>query len=124
MKKLFAVLLVIGIGLSLTLCQKPKTNEADTQAVSSKDINSLEVDDNFNWKTIKDIQVSLTSSTDNVVFIKSIKGDVYLKAFLKSGQKFDTKITIPTYVKEVIVVCKGHSQKLSVEDKVLTYSFN
>jgi len=124
MKKLINLLLILGIGLSFTLCQKPKTNETDTQANLSKDINSLEVDDNFNWKTIKDIQVSLTSSTDNVVFIKSIKGDVYLKAFLKSGQKFDTKITVPTYVKEVMVVCKGQSQKLSVEDKVLTYSFN
>jgi len=124
MKKLITVLLIAGIGLGLTLCQKPKTNETDTQANVSKDINSLEVDDNFNWKTIKDIQVSLTSSTDNVVFIKSIKGDVYLKAFLKSGQKFDTKITIPTYVEEVMVVCKGQSQKLSVVDKTLTYSFN
>jgi len=124
MKKLITVLLVVGIGLSLTLCQKPKTNKTDTQAELSKDINTLDVDDNFNWKTIKDIQVSLTSSTDNVVFIKSIKGDVYLKAFLKSGQKFDTKITIPTYVEEVMVVCNGQSQKLSVVDKVLTYSFN
>jgi hypothetical protein len=124
MKKLITVLLIMGIGLGFTLCQKPKTNETDTQANVSKDINSLEVDDNFNWKTIKDIQVSLTSSTDNVVFVKSVKGDVYLKALLKGGHRFDTKITIPTYVEEVLVVCNGQTQKLSVVDKVLTCSFN
>ena len=123
MRKIIIVLLVLGIGMGFILCQKPKPIVEDTQTELSKDINELDVDDNFRWKTIKDVQVSLTSSTDEVALIKSEKGDVILKVFLKSGQTFDTKITVPTYVTEVTVVCKGQSQKLSVVNNRLTFDF-
>jgi len=123
MRKIIVVLLILGIGMGFVLCQKPKPNGEDPQTELSKDINELDVDDNFKWKTIKDIQVSLTSSTDEVAFIKSEKGDVILKVFLKGGQMFDTKITVPTYITEVNLVCKGQSNKLSVVNNRLTFDF-
>ncbi len=84
----------------------------------------LTIDDNFNWKTTKDIEVSLSSSSNEAVIIKSQTGDVYLKAFLTSGQEFDTKITVPTYVTDVTVVCKNQSLQVSVVNNKLDQYFN
>lgn len=124
MRKIIILILLIGLGLGFSLCHKPDTIVNGNETETSKDVNELDVNDNFKWKAIKDIQVSLSSSTNDVVYIKSDKGDVYLKALLKSGQRFDTKITIPTYVTEVTVVCKNQSQKVSVVDKKIDLSFN
>lgn len=124
MRKIIILILLIGLGLGFSLCHKPDTMVNGNETETSKDVNELDVNDNFKWKAIKDIQVSLSSSTNDVVYIKSDKGDVYLKALLKSGQRFDTKITIPTYVTEVTVVCKNQSQKVSVVDKKIDLSFN
>lgn len=124
MRKIIILILLIGLGLGFSLCHKPDTIVNGNETETSKDVNELDVNDNFKWKAIKDIQVSLSSSTNDVVYIKSDKGDVYLKALLKSGQRFDTKITIPTYVTAVTVVCKNQSQKVSVVDKKIDLSFN
>lgn len=124
MRKIFILILLIGLGLGFSLYYNPDTMVNGNETETSKDVNELDVNDNFKWKTIKDIQVSLTSSTNDVVYIKSMKGDVYLKALLKSGQRFDTKITIPTYVTEVTVVCKNQSHQVSVVDKKIDISFN
>lgn len=124
MRKIFILILLLGLGLGFSLYHKPDTMANGNETETSKDVNELDVNDNFNWKAIKDIQVSLTSSTNDVVYIQSEKGDVYLKALLKSGQRFDTKITVPTYVTEVTVVCKNQSKEVSVVDKKIDLSFN
>ena len=124
MRNLTILLLILGIGFGFVLCQKPNSIKNDGETELSKDIAELEVNDDFKWKTIKDIQVSLQSSSDNVALIKSIKGDTYLKVFLKANEILDTKITIPTYVTEVIVVCANQSQEVSVVDSKIDLSFN
>lgn len=124
MRKIFILILLLGLGLGFSLYHKPDTMANGNEKETSKDINELDINDNFKWKAIKDIQVSITSSTNDVVYIQSEKGDVYLKALLKSGQRFDTKITVPTYVTEVTVVCKNQSKEVSVVDKKIDLSFN
>lgn len=124
MRKIFILILLLGLGLGFSLYHKLDTMANGNETEISKDVNELEVNDNFKWKTIKDIQVSLTSSTNDVVYIQSEKGDVYLKALLKSGQRFDSKITVPTYVTEVTVVFKNQSQNVSIVDKKIDLSFN
>lgn len=124
MRKIFILILLLGLGLGFSLYYNPDTMMNGNETEISKDVNELEVNNNFKWKTIKDIQVSLTSSTNDIVYIQSEKGDVYLKALLKSGQRFDSKITVPTYVIEVTVVFKNQSQNVSIVDKKIDLSFN
>jgi hypothetical protein len=124
MKKITILVLIIGVAIGLTLCHKPDTLREEGQTEISKDINELDVSDNFRWKTIKDVNISLQSSTDAVALIKSVKGDVYLKAFIKAGQKLDTKITIPTYVTEIMLSCKGQEKTMAVETGIIEYDFN
>lgn len=123
MRKITIVLLLIGIGFGFVLCHKPDTNKNAGETELSKDINELDVNDDFKWKTIKDIQVSLQSSSENVALIKSLKGDTYLKVFLKANEKLDTKITIPTYVQEVVVVFANQNHEVSVVDNKIDLSF-
>ncbi len=124
MRKITILVLIIGVAIGFTLCHKPDTLKNEGQTEISKDINELDVSDNFRWKTIKDVNISLQTSTDAVALIKSVKGDVYLKAFIKAGQKLDTKITIPTYVSEIVLSCKGQEKRMLVETGGIKYNFN
>lgn len=114
---IFAVLTVL-----ISSCKKEFTEKEEP--TENKTMVDLTINDNFNWKTIKDIKVSLTGSSDGVVYIKSPKGDVYLKAFLNGGQRFDTKITVPTYVTEATVVYKNKEHKVSVVNNTIEHNFN
>ncbi len=120
MKKL--ILFLAALTFTLNSCKK-EFKEGEVPAENKK-MADLTIDDQFNWKTTKDITVSLSSSSDNTVSIKSQNGDVYLKAFLKGGYNFDTKITVPTFEKEVHVICNNQSHLVSVANNNLDYHFN
>jgi len=124
MKKLLLIALLILIGFGFSLCHKPNDIKTNAKNEKSKDINDLEVKDNFKWKTIKNVQLSIKSSTDNIIMLKSLKGDIILKAKLKGGRAFDTKITIPTYVDEITAICGNESKQISVNTNKVVVTFN
>ena len=122
MKKL--TLLSIVIIFSFTACQNDwdqivEDNQANEEVTS---MSNMVVSSDFNWKTTKDIDINLTGiDKDGVIFIKSVEGDVYQKAFVKSGINYSTKITIPTYATEVNVMCKGVLTKIPISGNEITY---
>lgn len=119
MRKLLLALALVTIIISS--CKKdPKGNDIQTE---DKTMTELTIDDQFNWKTTNSINVTLTSSSDNTVYIKSEDGDIYLKSFLKSGQKLETKITIPSYENEVVLIFNNQNIKVSVAGNNLEYNF-
>ena len=120
MKKLIMLLVI----LSLFLCSCKKEFKEKEIPSDTKTMVDLTISDDFNWKTTKDINVFLTSTSDNTVSICSQKGDVYMKAFIKAGQEFDTKITVPSYEEEVDVICNNQNHKVSVANNNLVYNFN
>ncbi len=124
MKNLMQIMLIVGIGVVLSVCHKPTTMEQNNGPESSKDFEEMEVKDHFQWKTLKDVSVTLTSETDVVVQIQSDKGNVYMKAFVKAGEAFESKITIPTYVTEVTLASKSQTYNQSVIDKKIEKHFN
>ena len=124
MKKL--TLLFIVIIFSLTACQKDwdQIVEEDQTNNEITSMSNMVVSSDFNWKTTKDIDINLTGmDKDEVIYIKSVEGDVYQKAFVKSGINYSTKITIPTYATEVNVMCKGVLTKIPISGNEINYKF-
>ncbi len=124
MKKL--TLLFIVIIFSLTACQKDwdQIVEEDQTNNEMTSMSNMVVSSDFNWKTTKDIDINLTGmDKDEVIYIKSVEGDVYQKAFVKSGINYSTKITIPTYATEVNVMCKGVLTKIPISGNEINYKF-
>jgi len=82
MKKMILIFAVLTVVFSS--CRKDFTEKEEL--IENKTMVDLTIDDNFSWKTTKDIQVSLSSSSNETAIIKSQVGDVYLKAYLVRGQ--------------------------------------
>ena len=124
MKKL--TLLSIVIIFSFTACQNDwdqivEDNQANEEVTS---MSNMVVSSDFNWKTTKDIDINLTGmDKDEVIYIKSVEGDVYQKAFVKSGINYSTKITIPTYASELDVICKGVLTNIPISGNEINYKF-
>jgi hypothetical protein len=120
MKKIIFILALFSI--VATSCKKDyKDNEIQADDKSMLD---LTIDDQFDWKTSKVIQVVLTSSTSSTVYIQSEEGDIFLKSFMKAGEEFATNITIPSYQEDVILLFNRQKHKVSVAGNNLSYSFN
>lgn len=121
MKK--TILLLIVIVFSLTACQKNWEQIEENQSNEISSMSDLVVSSDFNWKTTKDILVNLTGLDMNgVIYIKSLDGDIYHKAFTNSGD-YSTKITIPTYVSEVNMMYKGVLTNIPISGNEITYKF-
>ena len=121
MKNLIKILVVLSV-FALFSCNKNfDTIPVNPEPTSMKD---LVIDPGFNWKTSKDIDISLNSNSNNIVYIESLEEDVYQKAFLNSGNTYISKITIPTYVTEVNLIFDGNTVKVPITDGAITYSFD
>ncbi len=120
MKKMILVFAVLT--LLFSSCRKDFTEKEEQ--TENKTMAELTVDDDFNWKTTRDIEVNLTGSTKVVILINSTEGANYHKGMLTSGVEYRTKITVPTYVNEVELAYDGQVYKLLLENKKIEYNFN
>ncbi|MBC8320072.1 MAG: hypothetical protein H8E34_05055 [Bacteroidetes bacterium] len=120
MKKIILVLAVLTVFLSS--CKKDFTELE--KPIANKTMVDLTIDDNFNWKTTKDIVVKLTGSTGARVLINSTEGTNYHKGMLTSDAEYVTKITIPTYINEVELAYNGQELTLNIENNKIEYHFN
>lgn len=124
MKKL--LLLVIVVLFSLTACQKDWDQIVEDNQVNEEvtSMSEMVVSSEFDWKTTKDVDINFSGIDKNdVIYIKSIDGDVYLKEIVKSGVNYSTKITVPTYTSEVNVIYKGSLTNIPISDNVIAYKF-
>jgi len=122
MKKIMLILIIITF--AVTACKKKFETIDINEQNNSKTMSDLNINPDFNWKTIKDINVDICCAANDVVYIKSIEGDVYHKAFLSSKENYNTKITIPTYATEVILAQGGTSTTIPITGNKISYTFN
>jgi len=122
MKKLILVFAVLT--LMFSACRK-EFKEIETEPeVASKTMDDLNIGDNFDWKTTKDVSVLLNGTNRGAVIINSTQGFTYHKGILFSGKEYSTKITIPTYVKKVELVYDGEKYEVPIENNKVEYTFN
>ncbi len=122
MKKIIFIIAISLIGF--TACQKEfEPIEPEENINSTKTITEANIDDNFNWKTSKEVSVTLEGQLTDVIKIKSSKGKNYLKAMLFSDSPYNTKITVPTYEEEVTLVYAGSTVTVPIVNKQINYNF-
>lgn len=122
MKKL--VIIIAIFSLAITACQKEFEPIAqDDRQQTQKMLADAVISSGFNWKTTKDVSISIKVSADDVLKIVSSKGDSYHKAFLQSGKTYKSKITIPANEEEVTLAYAGTNLKIPIVDNEISYNF-
>ncbi|MBL7139085.1 MAG: hypothetical protein ISS17_09955 [Bacteroidales bacterium] len=114
-----AVILITFTGCKKNLeVMEPAPSPAQTTAMADMKVNS-----DFDWKTIKDLQVEIKSNTKAVLYIKSKEGTVYHKAMLNNGETYHTSIAVPTYEKELEILLAGQTRTIPVTNDWISVSF-
>ncbi|PKP50975.1 MAG: hypothetical protein CVT92_13870 [Bacteroidetes bacterium HGW-Bacteroidetes-1] len=104
-----------------TSCKKDRFDGPDT---TPENMEQLTVPTSFDWKTTKDIQLTLTANASGIVEVTNSQGVVYQKAFLTPGQPYAMKLTVPTYEKSVKLKFMGQEASLELGTASLNYAFN
>ncbi|MBC8320073.1 MAG: hypothetical protein H8E34_05060 [Bacteroidetes bacterium] len=118
MKKIILIFALLTVFLSA--CKKEFTEKEFPNV--NKTMVDLTIDDNFNWKTTKDVEVKLIGLNGSVVHINSTEGANYHKGLLTSGIEYTTKITIPTFVNEVHLVSSGKTEVIPIVNNKVEFN--
>lgn len=86
-------------------------------------MSDMQVNADFDWKTMKDLQIEVKSNTKAVLYIKSKTGTIYHKAFVNYGESYNTTFAVPTYEKELEILLAGQSRTVSVSNDWISVSF-
>jgi hypothetical protein len=119
MRKL--LILTFSLAVLFTACKKD-VNEGPTPDTPTN-MEDLKVAADFNWKTTRDIQLTLTSKTNSLAEVTSLEGASYQKAFLKMGTPYTLKFSIPSFETKVIVRYMGQSATLDLGNGILNHQF-
>jgi len=127
MKKLIYILgIILLVSFTFYSCKKnPNENEP------VKTMNDLVISDNFDWKTTKTVDVSITLPADDfsqIVNIFSLDGEqLFYTGYARNSNVLSTEITIPTSVTTVMLIYSfdqnAEPQIVDVGDN-LNYNFN
>ncbi len=127
MKQLIYVLgIILLVSFTFYSCKKnPNENE------TVKTMNDLVISDNFDWKTTKTVDVSITLPADDfsqIVNIFSVDGEkLFYTGYARNSNVLSTEITIPTSVTTVMLIYSfdqnAEPQIVDVGDN-LNYNFN
>ena len=121
MKKLIFIFAVLTIAFSS--CRKEFNEKEQELKETTRTMSDLDIDDSFNWKTTRDVTVLLNGEKRSAVFINSTDGFTYHKGIIFSGNEYASKITIPTYVKNVKLVYDGKQYEVPIENGKIEFTF-
>lgn len=116
------ILLLIGLGFYS--CRKDlKVIEPDNTVAKVESMHELKVADDFSWKTIRDVEIDFEISSSSSLIIKSPEGDIYHKAMVKGGERYLTRITLPTYETQIVVFTDGKVVTIPVSGSRIVNTF-
>jgi hypothetical protein len=120
MKKI-AFIITIALTIVFTSCKKDRFENEDQVPANMEE---LTVPSNFDWKTTKDVQLTLSASSNGIVEVNNNQGISYQKAFLTSGQPYTMKLTVPSYEKTVKLKFLGQVVDIELTSAALQHNFN
>lgn len=120
MKKLF-ILFTALMAFIFVSCRKDSNIPDEPKAPETMD--ALQVPDSFNWKTTKDLTVTLTGFTSGIAEIMNNQNQAYLKVYLTADQAYTTKITLPAYETSVTLRFMGNSSQHVLNGNTLNHQF-
>ena len=124
------LLLVVGTILTLSSCKKEadssmlpnSTTPPKTEQITKTE--QLKVASDFDWKTIKDVQLTLTGTASGIVEVTSATQAVYQRAYLSKDQEYIMKISVPSDETSVHLLYLGKDINLSLSSNNIAYKFN
>ena len=130
MKKLL-LLLVIGAIFTISSCRKetnssmlPNSTSTTTTATQITKTEQLKVASNFNWKTFKDVQLTLTGTANSIIEVASSDQTVYQRAYLAKDQAYIMKLSVPSYETSVHLLYMGKDVNVNLTSNNIVYKFN
>jgi len=125
------LLLVIGAIFTLSSCRKeavssmqPTSAAVATTATPITKTEQLKVASDFNWKTVKDIQLSLTGTSNSIVEVVSSNQTVYQRAYLSKDQTYTMTLSVPSYETSVHLLYMGKDVNVNLSSNNIVYKFN
>ncbi|MEI8006271.1 MAG: hypothetical protein WCI48_08690 [Bacteroidota bacterium] len=117
-----AVMMII---ISASSCQKASLNAPD-QTVNTQ---SLKVSPSFDWKTSREIMMSITGMKEispdvsNTLYIKSSKGDVIFKDYFQMNSDYTFKFVVPSTETSVTLVYGKKTYTAALTSSVLSFNY-
>jgi len=127
------LLIAIGVIFSLSSCTKetvssmapaPVTPATTPQSVQVTHTAQLKVASDFNWKTTKDILLTLTGTSNSLVEVASTNNTVYQRAYLSKDLAYTMKLTVPSYETSVHLLYMGKDVSVNLSSNNIVYKFN
>ncbi|MGC8865161.1 MAG: hypothetical protein ACP5O2_05500 [Bacteroidales bacterium] len=119
----FFLFVLAGLIISLASCQKDEATEP-TLPQQPQTMKELQVPANFNWKTTRNLEVSLTAKSNGLVEILDAKGNAYQKAFLLANKPFVLKLTVPSAEKVLKIKFNGKVASVEITSDNLSIGLN
>ena len=120
MKRIFLLLFIATIVVT-TSCKKETT---DPVTPDPETLDEMVFPSEFNWKTYKDITVSVTGYATSFLEVKSSEGAVYQKIVLQKNTPYSGNVTVPSYETEVHLVYMGQDVVFELSNGTISHQFN
>ena len=103
-------------------CKKdlPEMNQPST---TNKSMDQIQAGPAFDWKTTRDISLKFTCKTTSYLLVESKSGVTYHKAMMYPGGSYSSKITIPAYETELLLIVNGVVSPVKINGSELTHDF-
>ena len=84
----------------------------------------LKVASDFNWKTFKNVQLTLTGTANSIVEVAASDQTVYQRAYLSKDQAYTMKLSVPSYETSVHLLYMGKDINVNLSSNNIVYKFN
>jgi len=122
MKNKIILLASLVLVISLSSCKKDNNNDPKPTITTME---SLDVPANFDWKTTRDYQINISTSSAGIAILASEDGTiVYQKAYVTGAQAYQMKVALPTYLEKVKVSFKGQAEIIELTSTTISHQFN
>ncbi len=118
MKKI-AIMFFLGL-VVLSSCKK---NLDVVKQDTTLNLNTVNIPNDFTWKTTHDVQVTVTGFVNGLVEVTSPNGVSYQRAFIQQHKPYSMKITLPAYEKKIHLLYMGQNIEIQTGTENVTYTF-
>jgi len=107
--------------LFFSACKKDKV--VDPTPTTPTSMEDLVVAPNFDWKTTRDIQITVTGKVNSIIDVLTVDGVSYQKAFITANKPYIIKLSIPSYEKTVKLSYLGNIVSVELGNGTINYVF-
>ncbi len=120
MNRIILLIFISGV-LVLTSCKKDTAEPIISEETS---IEEIVFPSSFDWKTFKEIPVSVTGYANSIMKIVSDDGTVYQKVFLQMNETYSGKFTVPAYETTIHLIYMGQKISFELSNGSISHQFN